>query len=227
MIEFSGEYSRQSLLVSFSQRANRENPAISFPSFSALCDYLALNDLPSQSDLIFVLAGRPERKAYGLHLFRKGIALRIVLSVGRFEVRKMDAFGFQDLNLREMVKHMAPRDRHFFVEISDGSRSVTPARIKRVGTFGELAALAAYLRGRQIKTLTLVSTSVHLRRVRLCCRKISGLRGFNISYVPVPEELSSFRRERWWNKFDQWSYICSEYIKLLAYQLRFRHDQNE
>jgi hypothetical protein len=227
MLESSGEYFRQTLLVSFSQRANRENPPISFRAFNKLCDYLTLDDSPSQSELVFVLAGRPERKAYGLRLFREGIALRIVLSVGRFEVRKMDAFGFQDLNLREMVKHMAPIDRHFFVEISDASRSVTPAKIKRVGTFGELAALSAYLANRQIKTLTLISTSVHLRRVRLCCRKISGLRGLNISYVPVPEELSSFQRERWWKRLDQWIYICSEYIKLLAYQLRFRHDRNE
>jgi hypothetical protein len=227
MIELSREHSRQLLLVSFSQHINLDNPNSRFPSFNALCDYLALDDSPSQSDLIFVLAGRPERKAFGLQLFRQGIAPRIILSVGRFEVRKMDAFGFQDLNMREMVRHMAPEDRHFFIEISDGSRTVTPARIKRVGTFGELAALADYIRERQIKNLILISTSVHLRRVRLCCRKMSGLRRLNISYVPVPEELSSFQRDRWWKKLDQWSYIGSEYIKLLAYQLRFRNDRKE
>ena len=210
--------------MSFSQPINLDNPTSRFPPFTALCDYLALDDSPSQSDLIFVLAGRQERKAYGLKLFQQGIAPRIVLSVGRFEVRKMDAFGFQDLNLRELVKHMAPRDRHFFIEISDSSRSVRPASIKRVGTYGELAALAAYLGGRQIKTLTVISTSVHLRRVRLCCRKIGGLRRLNISYVPVPESLSSFQRDQWWKKLDQWSYIGSEYLKLLAYQLSFRDD---
>jgi hypothetical protein len=210
--------------VSSSLRTNRDNPPGRFPSLNPLCDYLALDDLPSQSDLIFVLAGRPERKAYGLQLFQQGIAPRLVLSVGRFEVRKMDAFGFQDLNMREMVKHMAPKDRHFFVEISDGSRTVTPARIKRGGTFGELAALATYFGERQIKTLTVISTSVHLRRVRLCCRKIRALRRLNISYVPVPEGLSSFQRGAWWKKLDQWSYIGSEYIKLAAYQLRFRDE---
>jgi hypothetical protein len=213
--------------VSFSHHANIDNAASRFPPFNALCDYLALDDSPSQSDLIFVLAGRPERKAYGLQLFQQGIASRLVLSVGRFEVRKMDAFGFQDLNMREMVKHMAPEDRHFFIEISDGSRTVTPARIKRVGTFGELTALATSISDRQIKRLTLISTSVHLRRVRLCCRRISGLRRLEISYVPVPEESSSFQRDRWWKKLDQWSYIGSEYIKLLAYHLRFRRNQDE
>jgi hypothetical protein len=213
--------------VSFSHPTNTDNPADGFPAFNSLCDYLALDDSPSRSDLIFVLAGRPERRAYGLQLFQQGNAPRLVLSVGRFEVREMDALGFQDLNMREMVKHMAPQDRHFFIEISNGSRTVTPARIKRVGTFGELAALAAYIRERRIKSLTLISTSVHLRRVRSCCRKISALRGLNISYVPVPEELSSFQRERWWKKLDQWSYLGSEYIKLLAYQLMFRNDQKD
>ena len=208
--------------MSISQRSGQENPSRAFPLLSGLCDYLALNDLPSSSDLIFVLAGRPERKAYGLKLFQERIAPRIILSVGRFEVRGMDAFGFRDLRVREMVKDMSPADRHFFIEVSDNSRTVVPAGIKRVGTFGELSALASYLDGQKIQTMTLISTSVHLRRVRLCCRKIRPLDRLEIAYVPVPETLSSFRRDRWWKRLDHWSYVVSELIKLLAYQFRFQ-----
>ncbi len=208
--------------MSFPQSSDQENPAVRFPLLSGLCDYLVLNDLPSQSDLIFVLAGRPERKAYGLKLFQEGIAPRIILSVGRFEVRRMDTFGFQDLNMREMVKHMFPADRHFFIEVSNNSRRAVPAGIKRVGTFGELSALASYLDGQKIQTLTVISTSVHLRRVRLCCRKIRALGRLEIAFVPVPETLSSFQRDRWWNRLDHWSYVGSEFMKLLAYHFRFR-----
>jgi DUF218 domain len=220
MLRFIREYSRQLLTVSFSQRTDQEKPT--FRILSALSDYLAVDDSPSRSDLIFVLAGRTERKTYGLQLFGQGIAPRIILSVGRFEVRDMDKFGFQDLKLREMVKHMAPAERHFFIELSKSSRTVIPAGIKHVGTFGELSAMAAYLSQQPVCSMILVSTSIHLRRVRWCCQRISGLKRMKIFFVPVPEQLSSFRRDNWWKQRDHWSYVNTEYAKLLAYPLWFR-----
>jgi len=223
VIQFKRDYSRQVLRVSFSQPTDqKEKPTSRTPLLSGLCDYLALDDSPSRSDLIFVLAGRPERKTYGLQLFRQGIAPRIILSVGRFEIRQMDEFGFQDLKLRELVTRMVPADRHFFIELSKGSRTVMPAGIKRVGTFGELSALAAYLGQQPVRSVTLVSTSIHLRRVRWCCQRIRGLHRREIFFVPVPEELSSFRRDNWWKQLDHWSYVNAEYAKLLAYALWFR-----
>src|ERR1035441_3224688 len=50
---------------------------------------LTWNDSVEAVDLIFVMAGRMERKQYGLELYRAGIAPRLILSVGRFEVSKM------------------------------------------------------------------------------------------------------------------------------------------
>lgn len=223
MVEFGCEHSRQVPRVSLSQPTDQEEksaPRIAL--LNGLCDFLALNDFPSQSDLIFVLAGRPERKTYGLQLFRQGIAPRIILSVGRFEVRQMDEFGFQDLKLREMVTRIAPAERHFFIELSKNSRTVMPAAIKRAGTFNELSALAAYLSKQTVSSIILVSTSIHLRRIRWCCERISGLRQMDISFVPVPEELSSFHRDNWWKRRNHWSYVTVEYAKLLGYTLWFR-----
>ncbi len=171
--------------------------------------------------MIFVLAGLPDRKTYGLDLFQQGIAPRLILSVGRFEVRQMDHFGFRDLNLRERVASMVPHERHFFIELSGNSRALALAGIPQVGTFAELSALAACLAEQQIRSLTIISTSIHLRRVRWCCRNISGLREKVISYVPVPEEMSSFRRAGWWRRLDHWSYLAAEYTKLLAYPFLF------
>jgi hypothetical protein len=186
-------------------------------------NFLAPSDAPLSSDLIFVLAGLPERKTYGLDLFRQGIAPRLILSVGRFEVRQMDDFGFRDLKLREKVASMVPRERHFFIELSGDSRTLALAGIPQVGTFAELSALAACLAGQPVHSLTVISTSIHLRRVRWCCRNIAGLREKKISYVPVPEEISSFRRSGWWRRLDHWSYLAAEYTKLLAYPFLFRH----
>ena len=139
-------------------------------------NFLSLRDSPSPSDLIFVLAGLPERKTFALELFQQGIAPRLILSVGRFEVRQMDRFGFRDLNLREKVAGMVPRERHFFIELSGTSRAIVLAGIPQIGTFAELSALATCLAAQQAHSLLIISTSIHLRRVRWCCRRIPGLR---------------------------------------------------
>lgn len=223
MVEFVRELSRSIFRVPSSQSTERRENNSSHRSFlDGPWNFLALDDSPSPSEIIFVLAGLPERKTYGLELFRHGIAPRLILSVGRFEVRQMDEFGFRDLSLREKVARMVPRERHFFIEVSGNSRTVVLAGIPQVGTFAELSALADYLAQQPVHSLTIISTSIHLRRIRWCCRSIPSLREKKISYVPVPEEMSSFRRVGWWRRLDHWSYLTAEYTKLLAYPFLFR-----
>src|SRR2546430_16183260 len=48
---------------------------------------LAMSETPYPADLIFVLAGLPERKRYGWSLFERGFAPKMLVSVGRNEAR--------------------------------------------------------------------------------------------------------------------------------------------
>jgi len=164
--------------------------------------------------VIFVLAGRPERKVYGLQLFHQGIAPRLILSVGRFEVRSMDGFGFQHLNLRELTSRLPPGDRHFFIDIAGDSQRVIVRSDAGKGTFAELRSLRRYLEPDRVNSLLLVSTSVHLGRMRHYCERIASLSDKKICYVPVPEDLSSFRKAGWWKHRGHWSYVLSECAKL-------------
>jgi hypothetical protein len=187
------------------------------------CDFLSSDDTPRISDLIFVLAGRPERKTYGLELFHEGFAPRLILSVGRFEVRQVVRLGLGgDFGVRELAARTPATERHFFLDLAPDSRRAGLAGVRRSGTYEELSGLAAYLSSGAIASMTFISTSIHLRRVRWCCERISGLRDRTIQYVPVPEALSSFRREGWWKRPDHWSYLVSEYAKLAVYLARYR-----
>lgn len=187
-----------------------------------LCDFLSSDEAPQASDLIFVLAGRPERKTYGLELFQDGFAPRLILSVGRFEVRQIARLGLGgDFGLRELAARTPPAERHFFLDLASNVRQAGPAGLRRSGTYEELSGLAVYLSPGAIASLTFISTSIHLRRVRWCCERIPGLRDRAIRYVPVPEALSSFRREGWWKQPDHWSYVISEYAKLAIYSIRY------
>ena len=58
-------------------------------ALARLYESVICNDAPMPADLIFVMAGRMERKIYGLELYRAGIAPKLVLSIGRYEVSKM------------------------------------------------------------------------------------------------------------------------------------------
>jgi hypothetical protein len=185
-----------------------------------LRDFLAEADPPTRSDVIFVLAGRPERKVYGLQLFREGFAPRLILSVGRFEVRGMGGLGFNDLNLREGVARLPPEQRHFFIDIVAHSRRVIVRGEAGRGTYAELLSLGRYLEAEGISSLLLVSTSIHLGRIRYCCRRIALFSGTEIGYVSVPENLSSFRRAGWWKRRDHWSYVLRESAKLGIFLLR-------
>lgn len=125
-------------------------------------------------DAIFVLAGAAERKAYGLEMYRAGLAPRIVLSVGRFEIRRLPELALPaPLDLLSAVQSVPPPERHFFVEFSDGGVRYERTRVGRFGTLSEMAALAEWCaKNPEVRSLLVVSSGYHLRRVRMCCRAL-------------------------------------------------------
>lgn len=137
-------------------------------------------------DLIFVLAGRPDRKVFGLQLYRGGLAPKILLSTGRFEVR---AFARLQLpgaeRLREMARSLPPEHRHFLVEFKGADIEIQPILRGRFGTLGEVRALAAWLEQHpEIRSLGVVSSRSHLPRVILCCRAL--ISGRRVRFIAAP-----------------------------------------
>ena len=186
-----------------------------------LCDFLSVDSPARRSDLIFVLAGLPERKRFALKLFGEGLADRIILSVGRYEVRQAAPLFAGGAELQQLARETAPQQRHFFVDFRGPSCHITVAPLTRRGTHPELVALASYLASTAVQSLTIVSTSIHLRRVRFCCHHIPYFSGIEIAYLAVPEEISSFQRANWWRRYRDTRYLISEYVKLAAYSVRY------
>ena len=187
-----------------------------------LCDFLVKDDVPVRADLIFVLAGRPERKSFGFELYRRGLAKRLILSVGRFEVRQIAPLGLETQpDVRDLAQKTPPARRHFFVDLSENSSRAVVREGAGDGTFAELCSLGDYLCSETIDSIMVVSTSIHLRRVQFCIRRILAFSGKRLLLVPVPEGLSSFRRAEWWRDADHRRYLCAEYMKLAVYSLRF------
>jgi len=112
------------------------------------------------------------RKRFALELFRDGVASGLLFSVARFEVR-----GFKELplpvafDLLPIAQEIPATERHFFVLFGEGEPLVERIAVRRFGTLREIEGLSAYLTRRgEIRSVIVVTSAVHARRVALCCR---------------------------------------------------------
>jgi hypothetical protein len=126
------------------------------------------------TDLIFVLAGRESRKLYGLELFCQRLAPRILLSVGRFEIRSFSKLPLPaPVDLLGLASQVPPPQRHYFVEFEDGKVLAEPVRPGRFGTLTEMESLASWLTEHpKIHSVLFISSAIHLRRVKMCCQAL-------------------------------------------------------
>jgi len=185
-------------------------------------DFLNVGEPPGKADCIFVFAGHQERKSYGIQLWREEWAPRLILSVGRFEWRKFYGLDLpSDGGLKLLVERTAPKVRHFFVSFDgDDARSVLVEK-GRYGTLTEAQGLAQFIKNEGLQSLMVVSTSIHLRRVALALK--AALRGSHVrrTYVAVPENLSTLRREHLCSSQDVRREVWRELLKYLSYRFAF------
>jgi uncharacterized SAM-binding protein YcdF (DUF218 family) len=188
------------------------------PLLERLYDWLSPAAGPAQGDLIFVLAGRQSRRLYALELYRQGAAGGLLLSVGRFEIRKFDQLPLPAaLDLKGIAGATPPALRHYFVHLQGGQATVERIECGRLGTLSEIRALAGWLRARpQVGTLLVVSSAPHLRRVRTCCRALLPP-SLRLSFLAVPEG-GDWTRSGWWCDRKVRALVLKELPKLALYR---------
>jgi len=178
-------------------------------------DFLDVGKSPHLADCIFVMAGKQERKTYGVKMWRFGYAAQLILSVGRFEWRKFVELGLEsDGGLESLVDQIPPKKRHFLVRLDRQEAFCTHIRTGLFGTRSEARALAEYLRNISVRSLLVVSSPAHLRRAALVFRRAFRRSGIRLTFVAVPEKISfdtpASRAEVW-----------TEFRKYLLYRFLF------
>ena len=185
-----------------------------------LYDYLTWNDPIQSVDLIVVMAGKMERKQYGIELYKAGVAPRLLLSVGRFEVsklRKIDIGGIDELvALRDKTP---PDERHFFLTIDASGIRIENPRLSRWSTYGEALALRQQSEKERAHLVMIVSSDIHLRRVRLTFASVFPEESTEFVYCATPFYLGSLRRSEWWKTRDNRHFVLKEMMKLVGYRL--------
>jgi len=156
------------------------------------------------------MAGRMNRKQYGLDLYRAGLGPRLLLSIGRFEVTRMRAIGFEKFD--ELITYRdrtAPGERHFFCELSDSGMRLEAPRLTQWNTYGELEALRETLQRNMPRSVIVVSTDIHLRRVALTFAKLFRDMRLAACFCAVPSEYGARPGFR---------YVLAETVKLAGYR---------
>lgn len=150
--------------------------------------WLARSDPPEKAALIFVLAGRQHRKLCALDLYQKGYAPRLILSVGRYEIRRFATLPLPiKVSLLELAAPVPAYERHFFVCFEKSGVQIERIAVRRLGTLNEIRALRDWLARRsEINSVLVVTSGVHARRVRLCCRAMLGA-GVNVHVMNALE----------------------------------------
>lgn len=189
----------------------------------ALASFLDRSTRPEPCDALFCFAGRPERAPYAIELWRAGIAPILVLSVGRFEWRRVPGLGLpSDGGLRDLVERTPPSRRHFLVVLDRaGARAEWMPR-GRFGTHSEARALARLARAQGWRSLTAVTTAAHSRRALLSLKRALSGAPVQVAIAGVPEPRSSAPRESWWRDSAGRSLVLGEWVKLPVYALLAR-----
>jgi len=186
----------------------------------ALFDSLCAGGPPREAEVLFVFAGRQERKPYGLSLWRRGYAPTLVLSVGRFEWRRFAELGLRDDGgLIDLVQRTPPEERHFFVVLHGSTARAFRVETRGLGTWNEAKALAEFLERERVRSVLVVSSASHLRRALTTLRALAP-REIRIDATAVPERESSIAREGWWRTARQRRMVLWEAVKLLLYRAR-------
>jgi len=189
-------------------------------SLLRLYESLTRNDAVQPVDLIFVMAGRMERKPYGLELFRAGFEPQLVLSVGRFEVSKMRILDpEQDRELRALRDRTPPDERYFFVRMNSSGTRIQKARLPRCSTYGEALALRQFLKSEKAKKIMVISTDVHLRRVYSTFESVFRNAPVNFIFCPVPSRFGFLAKDGWWSRPDDRRFVVKELLKLAGYRV--------
>ncbi len=199
------------LLISGGYAARR--PLLASPAV-----YLRIEDPLRPADLIAVMPSEWQGVEYGIELYKKGYAPRLMLIGGYpFKLIAQDGESFRVVKMDwELVARGialqagVPDDA---IVTRGGSSTYEQAR-----QFVELAEAS------NLKTVIIVTDDVHPRRISWSVAKFPASSQLALIYSPVPRSIylpqEQFEVDQWWTDEDSAKEVFAEYVKL-GYYLAF------
>ncbi|MFC1474697.1 YdcF family protein [bacterium] len=173
--------------------------------------WLHVQDPLEKADAIYVYGGGViERPVYAAKLYREGYAPTVVVG-GILMDSNLIAIGHYlndgDINRKVVVKRGVPGKR--IVQIWEGT-----------STYEETESLKKYILQNKLKSVILVTSPFHTRRVRMCARRVFKDTGVKLIVTSVPDPEVNL--ENWWVDERDLVNIAVEFIKITYYFIKFR-----
>lgn len=184
---------------------------------AALYDWLDCGGEFCDSDLVFVHAGPKQRKVVALELYSQGNVRCLLLSMTPGEARNFAALKWP-VPLQEVDAALSKLavEQHAFVWLESGKVTADGAPLGTFGTLSEVCQLNRWLHKHGgFRSVLIISTAPHLRRVRMCCLAIlpSSI-GVRLFAIPA---YGYWDRNKWWSLARTRVSVLLELPKLLFY----------
>ena len=188
------------------------------PLLASPAVYLRIEDPLRPADLIAVMPSGWKGVDYGIELYKKGYAPKLMLIGGySFEFLQKDGPSFRvvridwELVARAIALEAGVPDDAILTR--GGSSTYEQAR-----QFVELAEAS------QLNTVIIVTDDVHSRRISWSVAKFPASAKLALIYSPVPLSIylleKQFEADQWWASEDGVKNVFAEYVKL-GYYLAF------
>lgn len=174
-------------------------------------NYLVVSHEPLKSDLIVCLSGRNiERGLAAAEAYKKRLAPRI------FAGREVRPDGY-DLLRERGIRYPETIDllRGMLMDLGVPESALIIPDESVSGTLQEAAAVHAVIRKTGYRSLILITSPIHTRRVWLTFKKALKQDDTRILVMPTP--YSGFDPENWWKQKKYAKEVLLEYEKLLYY----------
>jgi uncharacterized SAM-binding protein YcdF (DUF218 family) len=175
---------------------------------TAMGRWLVVDQQPLTSDAIVAVAGQSRRRDYAVELFSQGYASRLIFNVSDTTYY----FG-------------QPIDPVTSVLENLDSRGVSRARaiINRdvTSTWCDALVTLQTAREQELSSLIVVSSPLHMRRVKMCFESIFDGSAIRLTYCPVPLCRDKIEIENWWTREREFIKVYNEYLKLIFYQFKY------
>ena len=156
------------------------------------------------------MAGRMERKPYGLELYRAVSPRDYYSASAASKLVRCGSLDFESAaELIAQRDRTAPGDRHFFCDINAAGTRIESVKLRQWNTYGEILGLREFLKSDMPRSVMAVSTGVHLRRVAATFGRVFRDVPLEARYCPVPSLISSVRKEEWWSS-SPGSQVCAQ-----------------
>jgi len=183
------------------------------PILTGLGRYLIVEHAPTRSDLMVCLSGgNPARGLKVAEIYRKGLSPRIFVA----PEEKPDGF---DQLVREGIEYPQSIDLLIMLlrKLGIPESAIYVGRRPVTSTLDEAKLVREFVIREKVRSLILVTSPTHSRRVFLIFRNVLEDQGVLLQMVPTP--YSRFRPETWWESRKYVREVILEYQKLLFYFL--------